>query len=260
MTDEELKQFGELAKKFEAKDKEAVLKVVRADIHPVFQEINDGGRTAANTDHKTKLDALTAERDGLKTRAEKAEQDLKELDGKAPDATKLREKYETDLKAERDKHAVELTKRDQDIVGVRLEVAKQRLVEKLASEGREIDPEYASTVVVNRQDIVDRIQVTKDSPDIKVLKAGSRDLHIVPADGKDALDHLADEVAAGVADKWKGSKVRKGSGSNTGAGGSGGSKDRFENIRERAKTRSEEKAKSKEQGSGLDRLSGGRRA
>jgi hypothetical protein len=91
MTDEEFKQLEELAGKFEdAKDRGRVAKAIQSKMHPVFQDINDGGRAAANKDNEQKVASLTTERDQLKTRAEKAEGDLKDLDGKAPDATKLR--------------------------------------------------------------------------------------------------------------------------------------------------------------------------
>lgn len=258
MTDDELKQFEELAGKFEPKDKERVSKVVQSKMHPVFQDINDGGRAAANKDNEKKLSEVTTERDTFKTRAEKAETDLKELEGKAPDATKLREKYEADLRKEREENARKLAEKDQQAVNIRLEVAKQRLVDKLAEAG-EVDREYASTVLVQKPEVVNRLQVKAESPDVKVLKQGSTELHIVPADGKDALDHLAEELAANIPDKWKGSKVRSGSGANGGNGGTSGSEDRFENARKRGEGRSKDREKAKETGSGLDRL-GSRRA
>lgn len=257
MTDDELKQFGELAKKYEPKDKAAVLKIVQTDIHPVFQDINDGGRTAANADLKPRLDKATADLEAITTRATKAENDLKELEGKAPDATKLREKYEADLKQEREKHQAEINTRDSEVVNVRREVAKTKLVDRLADK-YEVDREYASTVLVNRQDINDRIQVDKSS-NVKVLKAGSTDLHIVPAEGRDSLDHLAEEVAGSVDAKWKSTKVRKGADSKSGGGGTGEAS-RFDAVRERAKGPSQEREAARKAGSGLDRLGGRSRA
>lgn len=258
MTEDELKTFGELAKKFEPKDKATVLKIVQTDIHPVFQEINDGGRTAANADLKPKLDTAEASVVTLTKRAEKAETDLKELEGKAPEVGKLREKFENELKEERKKFTEQLETKDGEILRTRLEVAKQNLVDRLASK-HEVDREYASTVVVNRQDVQDRIQVDKTSPAVKVLKAGSKDLHIVPAEGKDALDHLAEEVAVGIDDKWKGSKVRKGTETQSRPGGAP-AEDRFKATRERAAAHSSQSEAAKKAGSGLDRLGGRSRA
>jgi hypothetical protein len=260
MTDEEFKQLEELAGKFEdAKDRGRVAKAIQSKMHPVFQDINDGGRAAANKDNEQKVASLTTERDQLKTRAEKAEGDLKDLDGKAPDATKLREKYEADLKAEREKHTRELQEKDQTAVNIRLDVAKQRLVDRLAAEGREVDREYAQTVLVQRPDVISRMQVDAKSPDVKVFKQGSTELHIVPAEGRDALDHLAEELAAVVPEKWKGSKVQRGSASNGGTGGGNGKTDRFDAARERGKDRTKGRKEAKDSGSGLERL-GGRRA
>jgi hypothetical protein len=254
MTEDELKQFGDLAKKFEDKDKDAVLKILKKDVHPVFQEINDGGRSAANADIKPKLEKAEKEAGEFKARAEKAENDLKELEGKAPDAAALRKKYEDDLKKERETLQGQIDAAKKETVEVRLENARQKLIDKLVSGDDQIDREYANTVIANRDDVKARIKLDEKNA-VRVLKEGSQDLFIVPADGKDALDHLAGEIAGKVDDKWKGSKVRRGSNTTTGTGGSG-TKNEFDEIRESVKGRSEERSKSREAGSGLDRLGG----
>ncbi len=103
MTDEELVQFAALAKKYERdKDKEKVMTIVKDDLHEVFQEINDNGRSAANTAAGIKLEQakqeLTTQINNLKL--EKADLDTKitELESKQPDIVKLRTGYENQVK------------------------------------------------------------------------------------------------------------------------------------------------------------------
>lgn len=251
MTEQELKQFEELAAKFETKDKDAVLKVVQAKMHPVFQDINDGGRSAANRDNEKKVTELTTERDQLKTRAEKAEQSLKDIDEKAPDVAKLRKTHEEQLEQLKQQHQQQLDAAKGETTAALLEVAAERLVDKLVKQGK-IDEEYARTVLVKKDEVKNRLKV-KDRK-IEVLKQGNQELTIVPAEGKDALDHLAEELAEKVDARWKVSSVRRGSAVQGNQGGGGSGKTEFDEVRESVQQQSKEREKARQQGSGLERL------
>lgn len=262
MTEQELLQFTELAKKYEAKDQNAIKKVVQDHLHPVFQDINDGGRTAANSDSKKKIDDAEKRATDEKTRADTLQTQLTELDGKAPDVAKLRAKFEEDTKKQREEHERVVTAKDQQITRERLSNTKQQLAMKFAEKGK-IDLEYASTLLVNKQEIEERLQFDEAGRP-RVLKAGSKDVHIVPASGKDALDHLVEELAPTVDAKWKTSGVRRGSKTSSeptisGAqdeGGDGDGKDSFTRIREEVAERNKQEEKSRSAGSGIDRLRG----
>lgn len=255
MTDAELTQFKELAKKFEDKDKDQVLSVLKADIHPVFQEINDGGRAAANKDSDRKLATQKGELDQFKTRAETAETQLTELNGKAPDAAKIKDTYERQLQDQKKEYDTSLTKKDELLLAEKMTTATTALADKLEKLG--IDREYATTIVVNRQDVRDRIKPQLDG-ETQILKKGS-DLPLVsPGDGKTVIDLLSAELESTVEPKWRTSKVVRGSGT-TGNQGGGDSQPAniYETIRSDTKARTEAKAKDQQtRTTGLERLRG----
>jgi len=256
MTEDELKQFQALAKKFEPKDKETVLKIVQDDIHPVFQDINDGGRAAANDANKKKLDAAETAKTTAEEARKKAEADLAELEGKAPEAAKLKQKYEDEVTKARQEAEAKLSENNKELLEERLEVAKNRLKSSLAK--LKIDEEYIETILINRGDIVARLKPCPKGK-VDVLKAGSTDLTIVPPEGKSPVDVFAEELAPTVPTKWQKSGVQKGSGTSGSSGGSSGTGDRFTAIREEVKAETKNKQERTAKRSGLERITGSRR-
>lgn len=256
MTDEELKQFGELAKKYEAKDKDVVMKIVKDSIHPVFQDINDGGRSAANADSKKKIEDLEKKLETSDAAKTKAEADLAELEGKAPEAAKLKQKYEDEITKVRNTEKDNLSAKDKELLEERLEVAKSRL--KTALGKHKIDEEYIDTILLQRGDVLARLKPGPKGK-VDVLKAGSTDLTIVPPEGKTAVDIYAEELAPTVPTRWQVSGVKKGSATSGSSGGGSGTGDRFTAIREEVKAETKQKQERSAKRSGLERLSGGRR-
>lgn len=261
MTPEELKQFGELAKKYEDKDKDQVLKIIKDDIHPVFQDINDGGRTAANKANEKKVKELETARDEAQTKMEKAEADLAELNGKAPDAAKLREKYEKDLKDARE----DFGKKELALKNQLKDATKETQVEKLVDileRDYGVDRDYAQEVLVRKSEHAERIQIGDDRK-LTVLKKGTTDIPLVPpSDGKKTLLHLlADDMVVGLDPKWKTSKVNRGSSTQGSGGGSGPTEgNEFKNLRKEVQEREKKATKAKaETPSGYERLRSGRR-
>lgn len=274
MTKEELEQLKELAKKYErGKDKDTVLKVISEDMHEVFQEINDGGHSAATKAAEKKLKGLEDQVEPLKKRAETAEAKLEAFDNQAPDVAKVRKTYEENEQKLRNEHAARmqqvqteheqaLQKKDQELTQSRLSIAKKTLVDKLVSVGK-VDKDYAETILVNRPDVTERLNPDPATGNVRVLKKGSKDMFIVPAEGRTDIDHLVDELAEGVEAKWKTSGAGRGSGTRGSEGGSGatnGSLDqRFQARRDRAKAIEKGARDAKAGGSGAERLGRGRR-
>lgn len=265
MTPDELKQFGELAKKFEPADKDAVLKIVKDDIHPVFQDINDGGRSAANLANDTKVKAVTKERDDALAKVTKAEKDLADLNGQAPDAAKLRKKYEEDVATAREDFLKKETVLKAQLRDTRKDSHLDKLVDILADPTGpyQIDREYATTILIKKPEVVSRLAVDDDGK-LTVFKQGSTELPLVPpTDGKKTLLHLvADDVVTGVEAKWKVSGVKRGSGTKgSGAGDvDKGEKGKvFANIRREVETKEKAGAERNKGPSGYDKLRSGRR-
>lgn len=266
MTEEELKQFKELAKKYErGKDKEAVTKVFSDDIHEVFQDVHDKGHSAATAAKQKDVDALSNQ---LTTARSTAEELQRKLDGikEAPDIATMRQKFEEDERNLRKQQDESLAKQKQEfegklqekdgiIINTRLSVAKKDLVGHLVSDKLSIDPDYANTVLIAKPEVTSRLKVNDDGS-VQVLKKGSTDMFIVPADGRTALDHLAEELAEGVDAKWKVSGAGRGSGTNGSQGGNatGSVADRMEAARTRVKDAEKTTATAKAAGSGLERL------
>lgn len=267
MTEEELKQFGELAKKYErGKDKAAVAKIISDSVHEVFQEIHDTGHSAATSSKKGEITKLEEQVIDLKKRAETAEAKLTGIDEKSPDIAKVRETYEKAEKELRDKHQVEMQKlteqqqsdlkaKDAALLDLQLKQATGVLVKKLAAGENGVVEDYAETILMNKPDIRSRLVPQPDGT-VKVLKKGSTDLFIVPTDNLTALDIFATELAEGVDDKWKGSGVGRGSASKGSEGGSGTPLvEKFNAVRTRVKAKETEAVKAtKDAGSGLERL------
>ena len=261
----ELKQFGELAKKFEPADKEAVLKVVKDDIHPVFQDINDGGRAAANKDNTAKVTKLEKERDDALGKVQKAEKDLADLNGQAPDAAKLRKKYEDDLNTEREEFTKKENAYKAQLKDTRKDMYAGKLVDILADPTGpyQIDRDYAETILIRKAEVVDRIVVADDGK-LTVLKKGTTDIPLVPPsdDKKTVLHLLADDAVVGVEPKWKTSKVKRGSGTQGSGGGDGTTEDGktvFAEIRKTVAEKEKTGAEKRSKPSGFERMRAGRR-
>ena len=267
MTDDELKQLGDLMKKYErGKDKAAVVKIISDSAHEAFQDIHDTGHSAATAAKNADIKSLEAQVLEFKTKFETADGKLKAFDEKAPDVAKVRETYEAAERKLREEHQQamqnltqkqqdELKAKDQALLQLQLKQATSALVKKLAVGENGVVEDYAETILMNKNEVKSRL-VPQPDGSVKVLKKGSTDLFIVPTDDQTALDIFAAELAEGVDDRWKGSGVGRGSGSKGSEGGSGAPLvEKFDNTRKRVTTKATEAAKAtKEAGSGLERL------
>lgn len=253
MNAEELAQFTVLAKKFEPKDQEAVLKVLKGDLHPVFQAAHDEGHSAATTRGNAKVTELTTQLTAATAKVTALEGEVTQLKDKQPaDVKTLTAQHEAqvrDLTAKHESTVNELkSAHGATLVGTKVQEVVTELVLNY-----NIDPEYAQTVLTKRDDVVGRFKPNQ-AGGVDILQKG-KDIAITPTSEKTAAQLVAAELAADVPAKWKVSKVNRGSGTN-GAGGAG-EESRFEAIRADVKASSTKKQEARKE-SALDRL-GGRR-
>jgi hypothetical protein len=235
LTDAELATMSELAKKADKEDLPKVKALIQKDLHPVFQEINDGGRSAANAEAATKLAKAEEKATEAISKAAKAEADLKELREKNPDAAEQIRKAEEKVERAKEKAKEERDQLEGQLSSEREARAVSDLVKELIAAG--VDPEYAGTVMAEKREIRDRIRI-KDGK-VEVLQKGNKELTITPADGRTAIDHLAEELVKDVADKWKTSNVSRGPAFDGLGNGGTGTGNKYDQIREAAKAAGE---------------------
>ncbi len=229
MTADERTQLLELLKKYEHNtDHDPIIQGLRASAQPLYQGIFNAGHSEATAraqaktmELESRIAALTTEKQGIQTK-------LDELNGKAPDAEKLKGQYEGQITAK----DAEIAKLKQQVNDVRLAGHYPLLAVALAEAG--VDAEYAELVMVPREDVKTRLRL--DEKGQLLITQKGLDIPIVPGQGETALKALAKELAADVPAKWRNAKVRRGSGVRDGdSNGEGGGTNVFDKIREEHK-------------------------
>lgn len=243
ITEQEIQQLTEIAKKFEAANADAVTTIIQTHCHPVFQRINDGGRTAANATNKEKLDAADKRVKELEGQLEAKSTELKTLTEKTPDVATLRREYETKIAGLETQHKAALAERDGLITKGHMDRAIHDLVGYLESDEFKIDPEYARTVLANQDAVRSRIRLDAEGK-VSVLQEGQKELTITPSTDRSVLHHLAEEIAKKVPDKWKTSGVQNRGPRMNGSQKTGDQgKNRFDEIREAEEARNKDQRK-----------------
>lgn len=232
MTAEELTQLQALLKKYEPKDKDAVVKALDTDVHEVYQQIHDVGHSAATQKGKDDLAAL-------QTKLDKANQQVQELKDKAPDSATLRKEYEERERQLKEAHKTELQSKDSVIATERLDRARTDLAIQL-NEDYGIDLEYGKLILTRRPEVESRLKFD-DKGELQIMQAG-KSIAIAGANRSEVLKHFAKELEPSVEKKWKNSRVRRGS--NTG-GGEGGDEGGDTNVYDKVRKDAEERAKAK---------------
>ena len=253
MTDEELTQFTALAKKFEPKDKDKIVTVLKADMHPVFQEVHDQGHSAATTKGKTDLKTATDKLTAAETKVTELEGQLEALGGKAPDLQALQKSHDKQLQDLKDKHKAKLETLQGELDTARIEFAQEQLVTELVGKYN-VDQEYADTILAKKPEITKRFKFN-EAKKLEVLQNG-KDIPFAETDGQTGVKLLAAELAPTIDKKWINSKVNRGSGLRGTAGGDTGGNRYDDAMKEvEAKGKAKDEA-AKTRTSGLDRLGG----
>lgn len=215
-----------------------IAKSLRAHAREVWQvAYNDGHRSGAGSKRR---DVEEAEKSLATVQGDldKANQRIKELEDSQPDLAQIRDAHRQEVEELKAKQLAELEERNQSITSERLRNARSRLAYKLEHE-QGVDPEYASTIIVGRDEVQRRLTFNDDGS-LVVLQQG-KDIELVPTDKSDSLSLLAEELAQGVDPRWLTSKAGRGTGVQTPGASSAGSRDGsfYDKIRERTKARQE---------------------
>ncbi len=228
-------------------DAAAVVSALHSGAPRIHQGIFDKGFGKAKTEFQVREVAL---QDQLKAATEdlgKVQGELKEVREKAPDVGKVTEQFQGEIKSLKDKHKQDIDtlrasnlaeKRNRDLATLRAQLAAK------------LDPEYAK-LKSELGETASRLRYNSDG-NLEVMQAG-KEIPFAPAEGKNPLDLLADEIITSADPKWVVSNVNGGSGVNNSGGNSGGgSGSVYERIRaERAKA---EEAKKHTAGTAAERL------
>jgi hypothetical protein len=154
-----------------------------------------------------------------------------------PDAAKIREQYDAEIKDLEAKHAKEVAGLKDDRSKSEVDREVSAFQSRLVSLG--MDPDYAE---VQAQKKADRFRF-EDGKGVQIMQEG-KEIPITAGDDKTPLDVLAEAVVAAVPARFINSKADKGTGHRThqqGTGGAGGSV--YDRIREDRKAEREKGGK-----------------
>lgn len=208
-------------------EKDAVDVIHTAAPSEVFQVIFDRGHSTGLQKGKTNTTELEGKVTAAETAKAEAERQLNEFKAKHPDAAKLQEGYQNDLKKKDEEHAEALRKKDELIEKERRGRARSDLITELTGLG--VEKIYAE-VLADRPENVVRIKFDKEGQP-EVLQKG-KDIAIVPTAEKGPLGMLAVELKATTPAKFLTSNAKGGGGLQPETGGDGeGKKTVFQNIR-----------------------------
>lgn len=218
---------------------EEVAAALREVLQPVYQIAFNAGHSTATTKAAAREaslnDLLAAERE--KRAALEAE--IQTLKDKAPDVQAMRQQYEARIS--------ELESQVESVRTEGIERAKSILQRKAISDLQAIlagqlgvDPDYAE-VLVSKPGVISRIKVDEvgDEFEIAVLQEGRE----IPIQADKPLRAYAEELRKSVPAKFVVSRADRGGGSQ--GGGAGGGLSVFDQIRENAKRRNEQRTGSK---------------
>jgi hypothetical protein len=230
-------------------DHPAVLTALQKSAQPIFQGIFDKGHAAATqryTAEKATLDGTIA---NLTTQNQQKDEQIRQLGEAKPDVVAMQTKHAADIQRLEDKHKNELKVANDTLIGERMSRTGSDLKTKLVVLG--VDAEYAEVVVSkaerekrwrpNAKGIVEIFRADTDAP-------------YAPAQGKDALDLLAEELKTAVPPKFITVNGDSGSGTTTSTTGAATGKKKFDNIREDVKKK---EAASASTTTAAQRLAGG---
>ena len=250
----DLKTLKDLAKKFEAANKDAVLQIVQADMHDVFQAAHDQGHSAATTKAESKVTAATSAKEKAEADLAAANTTIAELRKNTPPSVQeLQQRHDRAIQDLQNQHKTEKEGLVNQLQEVKIDQAMDLLVATLADDFG-VDKEYSNTILKAKQDLRKRVRFS-EAGHREILQAG-KDIAIVGNDQKSDVQLWAAEVAKTVPEKFVNSKVNRGSGTRGSMGGSEQNGNEYDAIRTEMKAKQEERAKTRTGSAGLERLGG----
>lgn len=159
----------------------------------VFQSGHDvgyGKKAGELTTAQEQVTTLTSENTQLKT-------DLQKARDQNPDLAKVHTEYQGQIAELKKKHEADLAAVNGKLAAKDLSLGKGELVKALVDQG--VDPDYASTVLANREDVVSRIK--PEPSGIQFMQAGGT-IPFAAAGEKSPAALFAEELVKTVQPKW----------------------------------------------------------
>lgn len=222
-------ELHELIAELAKHDKAQVADALKEHASEHYQAVYQRGFSTSHGEASTRIAAKEAEIQTLKEAAEAQASKIKELQDRTPDAEEVTRQYEERLQSvqrEKDEAIAEANRRVTELHKTRF---KSDL--KAALIAAEIDPDYASEVLVNKYD--SRIKVSEDGS-VKVMDDDG--LTPLQAANGELASLFAKRIKAGVDPKWITSKVDRGAGASGGQGVQATSTE-WDKLREAARQR-----------------------
>lgn len=214
-------------------DKDAVEVIHSIAPADVFQVIFDRGHSTGLGKGTTKTTELEGRVTAAEQKATEIQRQYDEFKAKHPDAAKLQEGYQNDLKKKDEEHAEALRQKDQQIDNERRGRATSDLRSALLAMG--FKKLFAETLADKQENQV-RIKFDKDGKP-EVLQKG-KDIAIVPTAEKSAIEMLAAELHSTATPDMLTSNTKGGGGITQETGGSGEQQKKvFQDIRKREEER-----------------------
>ena len=228
-------------------DASAVAGVFQSKSREVYQEVFNAGHASAVGAERSKVEEAEAAQKKAEGQVSVREGKISALEADRPDVAKIRDEYQDEIQKLKTDHKDEIDGEREKGKSLKRTNTRKDLIRALTSDPYHIDPDYAE-VLAAREDVRGRITVD-DEGEVIVHQKGKQ-IPIAPSDDHTPVQLFAEELAGGVAAKWKTATADSGSGVSTdrgGAAGTGG--DRYTKMREK------QKAIEKERGAGADRKS-----
>jgi hypothetical protein len=200
----------------------------------LWQHIFNAGHSTATQQSKKDREKWDADKVTLQGEIKTLKDKVKEIEGKSPEVASIRQQYETEIKklqdqiAERDQQETE-RRRSETITSHRND-----LISKLTA--LKVNPAFARTLVFD-PDVAGRL-VIAESGELQVMQKGTN-IPIITANGKSALDVLAEELRSGVPNDLIVASGDRGTGRRADGTPAGAEPNFYDKIRKDVKAREE---------------------
>lgn len=200
-------------------DKGSVVTALQAQAQPIFQSIFDKGHAAATARFNGEKSELEGKITGLNETIRTKDTQIQQLSEKAPEVATLTQQHQTEINRLKEEQKNALRVANETLIGERRSRARGDLRVKLVGLG--VDSDYAE-MLVNKPDMEKRIRPNAQGQ-MEFIRADN-DAPYAPAQGKDVLDLMAEELKAVVPPKFITVSGDRGSGTRSADSGSGGGK------------------------------------
>jgi hypothetical protein len=218
--------LSELLAKFNA-DKAGVFAALMGKAHGLYQMAFDAGHRVAHAAQSEKITALETKVTDAERDKKAAEKKLDELQKQTPDVAKVTADFQQEIVTLKETHKNELAAEK----AKRAESDHKRAMSDLKSKLERLVKPALAKILVQDEEIKKRVKVNADGT-YEAMQDG-KTIPFSPADGKDALDLLAAEIAEKQEADWRIVDGDEGSGVRTGSTTTGKASTVFDKVREK---------------------------